>query len=227
MTALAAERWRTSCRNLDLRPSRPATSGNGNAAADDPAPGMVRRLAEAAERRVRDPTAPRPNAEASEDAPWQDLMAEPIDTTEAPAPAVPTDDVSGDDRSDATTIPLVDESTMYDTDTPTPSGITLDASEGTPEALAASADDLAQFARAVEIPTFGENVDSVAATADLVDEAVASYEEQHADADSESGRNRRCRPWPRRWWKVSGSPSGTWRRSSRSTTGPARASPAS
>ena len=54
--------------------------------------------------------------------------------------------------------------------------------------LAASADELAEFARAVQIPTFDDGVDSVSATADLVEEAVASYEEQHGEGDFDAGK---------------------------------------
>ncbi len=102
----------------------------------------------------------------AEAAPWQDLMVDPVMSSDGAAPSVDAD-------ADAAPTTLAD--------------FTLDTSDVTPEALAASADDLAQFARAVAIPTFGEGVDAVAATADLVEEAVASFEEQHSDATAAAG----------------------------------------
>ena len=129
-----------------------------------------------------------PPAGADDEAPWQDLMVDPIAPeaiVEEPTPAEAdlTDLVTSiqEPIDQAAEIPLgvPEGAPAY---SPAPDlGSTTDA-------LTASADELAQFARAVELPTFDEGIDSVSATADLVEEAVASYEEQHADFDAESGR---------------------------------------
>ncbi len=71
-----------------------------------------------------------------------------------------------------------------DLPTPADDALSLDPAEGSPDALAASADELAEFARAVQFPASVDEIDSVAATADLVDEAVASFEEQLGDVIS-------------------------------------------
>ncbi len=73
---------------------------------------------------------------------------------------------------------------ILDLSVPVPDLAELDVSS---DALAASADDLAQFASTTPLPELGDAVDSAAATADLVDEAVASFEEQQGDLGEVAG----------------------------------------
>ncbi|MGO9030077.1 MAG: ATPase, T2SS/T4P/T4SS family [Acidimicrobiales bacterium] len=153
----------------------------------------------------------------ADDSEWQDLMTEPIapPVEPGPDPLVGVDDVASEEVTEATAaveVPdtdeagplevgpdaegpgstgdaptVVDESAMYDSGQSPLADFTFDTTLATPDALAASADELAEFARAVEIPMLGDSIDSVSATADLVDEAVASFEEQHSDLDQGAG----------------------------------------
>ncbi|MDA8343374.1 MAG: hypothetical protein M0007_14285, partial [Actinomycetota bacterium] len=108
------------------------------------------------------------------------LAADDGNAVPGDAPRGATDGVSGEsgDRSapgDGTRSQVRD---VLDLSVPVPDLAELDVSS---DALAASADDLAQFASTTPLPELGGTVDSAAATADLVDEAVASFEEQQGD----------------------------------------------
>jgi len=167
----------------------PATNGNGTHAADDVAvpetldevPVEVDEVpVEVEESPVELLADDEPEVEATDDSNWQDLMADPIATSEEIGAA----------NADSELTELVgsleapaDESPIGGFDF-----TSLPEMDHGSDPLAASADELAEFARAVQIPTFDEGVDSVSATADLVEEAVASYEEQHGEGDFDAGK---------------------------------------
>lgn len=155
-------------------PDAPAANGNGGHA-------VVEESAE---------VEPYPDDEG--DPPWQDLMESPA-RVETPSETLSVGAFPADD-------PLVDlepvqapsdnlSSMLPSFDTTDPSATDVEGVPAMPdlgpasEMLTASADELAEFARSVDIPLLSDGMDSVSATADLVEEAVASFEEQHLDSE--------------------------------------------
>ena len=99
--------------------------------------------------------------------------------------------------------------------------------------LDASVDQLAELALSLQAGGETPSGDEAAIAADLVDEAVATYQEQFAEEhrfepadalDAPTG-TAMFPPWPRPWSKANESRSSRWNRSSRSITRQARASP--
>ena len=100
--------------------------------------------------------------------------------------------------------------------------------------LATSADELAELALSVRDEELPPSADSTALAADLVAEAVATFQEQHSEderyepiGEGDTTGTSMFPPLAKALVEGEKSPSTTCRRSSRSTTAPTRASPVS
>jgi type IV pilus assembly protein PilB len=147
------------------------TNGNSHAAAfEEP---LLADESPVAEEPIEEPE-PAPVVEAVET-----IEPEPV------LPVAPVEEVAADHSLPDLMAAVQADADESPTQLPTPADdtLSLDPTEGSSDALAASADELAEFARAVQLPSPSNELDSVAATADLVDEAVASFEEQLGDTD--------------------------------------------
>jgi type IV pilus assembly protein PilB len=180
---------------FEALPEVPTTNGNGVHAEAEPVTDAVEESVDSAPDSGEVP--------AEEEPAWQDLMEDPVPAVvdepvaEEPVPEVET---LAEPPPPPPVAEVVDEADPLTLSSSLPplatSGPDLQGFDGSPavpdlgpasEMLTASADELAEFARAVQIPLLGDGVDSASATADLVDEAVAHYEEQHLDDVTAAG----------------------------------------
>jgi len=171
-----------------------ASAGNGSSEAAPP------EEEDRSDRPPRDLEATRApdGPDAGDEDQWQDLMA--VSTADVTDPRdggeqLEEDPVSQDGAAEPGGVPPSGPEDRSEDDVPAigdsePNHAVMDLSMPVPDladlgvssdALAASADDLAAFARSVPAPELGEEVDAASATADLVDEAVTSFEEQQVE----------------------------------------------